>query len=87
MKYEVLYGNGTAWYSKEEVEVDEPTTDYGAILDMAIDQIEEREGVGCVLLNLDEAEKQFNEDEYVIGGNHGLALIHYGNFEIREVAA
>lgn len=86
MKYEVMYGNGTAWMSTEIVEMDERTTDYGAVLDKAIDQIEEREGVGYALKHIDEAEEEYNEDEYVVGGNHGLALVHYGNFEIREVA-
>ena len=85
MKYAVMYGNGTAWYSKEIVEVDRPTTDYGAILDMAIDQIEEREGKASALWDLEDIESAgYNEDEYVVGGNHGLALLHFGNFEIRE---
>lgn len=91
MKYEVMYGNGTAWMSTEIVEMDERTTDYGAILDKAIDQIEEREGLAdplhklSCLMTLDEVEKEgLNEDEYVVGGNHGLALVHYGNFTIRE---
>lgn len=86
MKYKVLFGNGTAWLSEEIVEMDEYTTDYGAIVDVAIDQIEEREGVGHSLRYLDEAEKEYNEDEYVVGGNHGLALMHYGNFDIEVVA-
>lgn len=86
MVYKVLYGNGTAWYSEELVEMDYPTTDYGAIVDKAIDQIEEREGKSSALWDLDEIENAgYNEDEYVVGGNHGLALLHYGNFEIREV--
>lgn len=84
MNYEVMYGNGTAWMSTEIVEMDERTTDYGAVLDKAIDQIEEREGVGNTLRYINEAEEEYNEDEYVVGGNHGLALIHYGNFNIRE---
>ena len=85
MKYEVMYGNGTAWLSTEIVEVEEATTDMGAILDMAIDQIEEREGLGGCLMTLDEVEaNDFYEDEYVVGGNHGIALVHYGHFIIRE---
>lgn len=86
MKYEVIYGNGTAWVSKEIVEVDEPTTDYGAILDIAIDQMEER-GETHQFVSWEEIERDgIYEDEYVTGGNHGLNLMHYGTFEIREVA-
>ena len=85
MKYEIMYGNGTAWMSTEIVEMDERTTDYSAILDKAIDQIEERDGSLSQLMTLDEVEEEgLNEDEYVVGGNHGLALVHYGNFTIRE---
>lgn len=85
MKYEVLYGNGTAWLSQEIVEVDEPTTDYGAILDMAIDQMEERGETGQ-FVSWEEIECEgLDEYDYVTGGNHGLNLMHYGNFEIREM--
>lgn len=64
-KYKVIFG-----YFSELVEVDEPTTDYGAILDCAIDQLE-RDGI--------------TGDAYITGGNHGLNLYHGGNFMIERV--
>ena len=79
--YKVVYG-----YNMAIVELDHPTTDYGAILDITIDNLE-KDGVGApYLIDIDEAEKEYNEDEYVIGGNHGLALVHNGNFMIDEIS-
>lgn len=84
IKYEVVYGTGTIYLAIETVEVDEPTTDYSLILDMAIDQMEER-GETNQFVSWEEIEDNgIGEDEYVTGGNHGLNLMHYGYFEIRE---
>lgn len=79
--YDVVYGNGSAWVSKERVMMDEETTDFGAILDKAIDQIKERDPE--LLCTIDEAEKENPEgDMYVSGGNEGLCLFHYGTLDI-----
>ena len=67
------------------VKTDWPTTDYGAITDILIDNLE-KEGVGePYLIPVDQAEAELNEDEYVIGGNHSLALVHNGNFNIVSI--
>lgn len=81
--YKVVYGMfGNFGGFTETVIVDDITTDYGAILDMAIDQKVER-GDMRNLYTIDEVEEMgLNEDEYVIGGNEGLALVHNGNFMI-----
>ena len=52
-------------------------------VDILVDKLEEN---GCtgVVIPVDEAEKDYNEDEYVIAGNHCLALLHEGNFMISE---
>ena len=78
--YEIVYG-----YQMAIVQTDWPTTDYGALVDILIDNLE-KEGVKePYLLQLDKAEEEYNEDEYVVGGNHGLALIHNGNFNITPI--
>ncbi len=81
--YKVVYGLfGNFRGFTETVIVDDVTTDYGAILDMAIDQKVER-GDMRNLYTIDEVEEMgLNEDEYVLGGNEGLALVHNGNFMI-----
>ena len=81
--YKVVYGLfGNFGGFTEDVVVDDITTDYGAILDMAIDQKVER-GDMRNLYTIDAVEEMgLNEDEYVIGGNEGLVLVHNGNFAI-----
>ena len=83
--YKVIYGCfGNYGGFTEEVKVDEPTTDYGAILDMAIDQMVAR-GEVANLYTIDEVEENgWHEDEYVIGGNECYALYHGGNFLILQ---
>lgn len=83
--YKVVYGLfGNFGGFTEDVIVDDITTDYGAILDMAIDQKVER-GDMRNLYTIDEVEEMgLNEDEYVIGGNEGLVLVHNGNFMILQ---
>ena len=86
-RYKVQYGSGTAWLNEEIVEVDEPTTDYGAIVDMAIDQIESRGEEGVFIDWKDTVEEggEHYEDEYVVGGNHGRLLLHYGQLNIELI--
>lgn len=79
--YEVVYGNGTPIVSTERVIVDDETTDLQSILDMAIDQIAEREPE--LLYTIYEAETKNPEgDLYISGGNEGLCLFHYGTLDI-----
>lgn len=50
-------------------------------LDKIIDKLEREQANN--IYTLDEIENSdFYEDEYVIGGNHGVALVHYGVFRI-----
>ncbi len=79
--YEIVYG-----YQLAIVKVDYPTTDYGALVDILIDGLENDKVGDPYLLDLDKAEQEYNEDEYVVGGNHGLALIHNGNFNIEPIS-
>ena len=64
---------------QEPVTVDSFETEQDAV-DKLIDQLEADGCDGC-FVNPDE----YNEDEYVIGGNHGLALYHGGNFYIELI--
>ena len=79
-KYRVIYS-----YYSELVEVDEPTTDYGAILDIAIDQLERDGNMGVFIADEDIERDGIHEDEYITGGNHGLNLYHGGNFMIEQI--
>lgn len=79
VKYGIVYG-----YDMEVIEVEERTTDYGSLLDIAIDKMEEK-GFN-VFVTWEEIEKEeIGEDLYVTGGNHGLNLYHGGNFRIIEL--
>lgn len=85
--YIVYFGNGTAWLSQESVTLEESTTDFGAIIDMAIDQVEEK-GYEGYFLNPSELVENGGEiypDEYIIGGNHSRILYHGGNLIIEKV--
>ena len=87
VRYKVQYGSGTAWLNEEIVEMDEPTTDYGTIVDKAIDQIEERGEEGVFIDWSDTVEEggEYYEDEYVIGGNCDRLLLHYGQLNIELI--
>lgn len=79
-KYRVIYS-----YFSEIVTVDEPTTDYGMILDLAIDQLEEAGKMGAFVPDEDIECDGITDDMYITGGNHGLNLYHGGNFIIERV--
>lgn len=74
-KYKVIFG-----YFSELVEVDEPTTDYGAI-----DQLESDGNMGVFITDEDIERDGITDDAYITGGNHGLNLYHGGNFMIERV--
>lgn len=79
-KYKVIFG-----YFSELVEVEEPTTNYGTILDLAIDQLES-DGCKGVFVTDDDIERDgITDDAYITGGNHGLNLYHGGNFMIEQI--
>lgn len=77
--YRVSYG-----YTSDIVEMDDETSDYGAVVDKLIDDLESSGNTGY-LMAVDEAESEYSEDMYTIGGNHGLALIHNGNLNIEPI--
>ena len=79
-KYRVIFG-----YFSELVEVDEPTTDYGAILDLAIDQLESDGNMGVFITDEDIERDGITDDAYITGGNLGLFLYDGGNFMIERV--
>lgn len=72
--YEITYD-----HYKDTVVVDSFESEQDAV-DKLIDKLEAEGSTGC-FVNPDE----YNEDEYVIGGNHGLALYTGGNFRIVEI--
>lgn len=78
-KYKIIFGT----FPGEEhiVEVEEPTTDYGALIDILIDRLEAEGRKDCFRDpdDIKELGGDVYEDEYVIGGNHGLLLYHGGN--------
>lgn len=96
--YEVLIGSGFYELKKYVVGVCNRTTDYGALVDAVIDYCKER-GHSCILdMENDYAwgaddvifdrhfpGYQFYPDEYVVGGNCGDVLVHYGELIINEV--
>lgn len=75
--YKFIIGNGThspdTYYAYGYSEQD--------ALDVVIDNLE-KNGASNIY-DLSEIENgDFYEDEYVVGGNHGVALVHYGEFRI-----
>lgn len=83
-KYRVIFGYFSELVS-ELVEVGEPTTDYGAILDLAIDQLEADGNMGVFVSDEDIERYEITDDMYITGGNHGLNLYHGGHFMIEKV--
>lgn len=71
-------------YTSDIVEMDDETSDYQAVIDKLIDNMESTGNTGY-LISPDEAEAEYSEDMYTIGGNHGLALIHNGNLNIEPL--
>ena len=74
--YKVVFGSGLAWVNVFFVQVESWQGECHAI-DKLIDRFEDTEDTGY-FCNPDE----HNEDEYIIGGNHGLALYHGGLLSI-----
>lgn len=82
-KYKISFGTGLAW---NHVEIIEAFNEAEA-LDIMIDKLEEEGSDGYFIDWSDTIEEggDVYEDEYIIGGNHGRILRHYGNFYIEEV--
>lgn len=83
VKYRVYYS-----YFSDVVEASEETTDYGAIVDLLIDKLEE-DGCEGVFLDPEQTQEEGGDiypDEYISGGNRGRLLYHGGNFHIQLIA-
>ena len=98
--YEVVFGSGFAECYRYVLKVDEDTTNYGALVDVLIDYLVEKEHPS--ILDKDEYFYNANEnayvhkldhreiiysDEYVEGGNCGDVLLHYGTLNINKISA
>ena len=84
--YQVIWGNGTYQCETMEVLLENSTTDYGAILDIVVDRLEEQGRTDCFIGDeeTEEAGGDIFDDEYVTAGNHGLNLYHHGDLRIEE---
>ena len=78
-QYEIQFGSGMGIYPFTElIEADNEQE----AVDNLIDKLEADESI---VVTLDEIDRDgYHDDEYIIGGNHGLALLHYGQFYIFE---
>lgn len=95
--YKISYGTGFSWLQSYVVKVDYPTTNYQALVDILIDYLVENDKRN--ILDMDNeyewdgdniVERKDHSwvhypDEFVVGGNCGDVLMHYGSFDIREI--
>ncbi len=96
--YKISFGSGFAWARVFVMKTEEPTTDYGALTDALIDYLVEQKDASILERHEwkwleegnDEIEASYGiiyySDEYVMGGNCGDVLIHYGMFDITEIS-
>lgn len=77
-KYKIIAGNVSEIIKTEEYQHEQDA------LDIMIDMYEEKGYSGC-FCTPNNPDSPIPEDEYVIGGNHGLALYHGGNFSITQI--
>ena len=85
-KYNISFGNGTAWLETRIIEVEDFEHEQDA-LDKMIDKLE-NEGSEGYFITLEETQENggdYYEDEYIIGGGSGRILLHYGNFNIELI--
>lgn len=96
--YEIIFGSGCYECFRYVIQTEESTTDYGALVDVLIDYLEEQNSYSLLDMeneyywiddeNIGEIEHEgiiIYPDEYVIGGNHGRVLLHHGTFRINEI--
>lgn len=97
--YRFTIGTGLAWCSTYIVEVDYPTTDYGALTDILIDYLVANKDYRILDMNegyewddnyenIYERNNHawiFHPDQFVQGGNCSDVLLHYGEFRIEEI--
>ncbi|HHX66886.1 MAG TPA: hypothetical protein GX708_02375 [Gallicola sp.] len=85
--FKITFGNGTVWVNEEVVTVENFENEQTAI-DKMIDKLEEEGEEGCFLTweQISEEGGDYNEDEYIIGGNHGRILYHGGILNIELIS-
>ena len=89
MLYKITFGSGLAWLNERIIETEEWHCEQDA-LDILIDQLEQEGLTGLFLSEAELESGQYKEGEYVVGGNHGRALLHHGTLlieKLTEVAA
>jgi hypothetical protein len=86
-KYRITFRTGTYESATRIVEVEDFECEQDA-LDKMIDELEAEGSEGYFLKWEDTTEEGSDhyEDEYIVGGNHGRILHHYGIFNIKEVS-
>ena len=82
--FKITFGNGSAWAEVHHVQVEDFEHEQDAV-DKLIDKFERTDCTGFLLTQDDMDSGEYYSDEYVVGGNHGLGLHHYGLFRIEEV--
>lgn len=96
--YRVDIGTGLAWLDSYVIETEQPTTDYGALVDVLIDYLKSV-GSDAVLdpsiyewdedgniYYTDDPDWVMYQDEFIQGGNEGDVLYHYGVFDMYEIS-
>ena len=97
--YKISFGSGLAWARIFVMKTEEPTTNYGVLVDCLIDYlVEQKDGAildqseymwnedDNALINKDDEREVIFSDEFVQGGNCGDVLMHYGMFDITEIS-
>ena len=91
MIYKITTGSGFYDANIYFVEVDEPTTDYGFIMDIVIDNLDSEGNLPdfewCENDDIMIDNELVNKDEYIIGGNYSKVLVHYGYINIEEATS
>lgn len=97
--YKISFGSGLAWARVFVMKTEEPTTNYGALVDCLIDYlVEQKDGAildqseyfwdaenNSLIHRLDHREV-IESDMFTQGGNCGDVLMHYGMFDITEIS-
>ena len=83
-QYSISFGNGTAWPEIRMVTVEDFECEQDAV-DRMIDEIESCGDTGLFVTQDEVDSGECGEDEYIVGGNHGRFLRHYGLLAIEEV--
>lgn len=87
VQYKISWGSGFYQLHSRIIAVRESTTNYQALMDMLVNQLEKEGWESCFIDCEDTIEEggDYHEDEYVCAGNHGRLLLHHGELRIREL--